>query len=161
VIVVSDASPLNYLVLTGYEFVLPLLFGMVHVPDEVVREIRDPRAPEPVRVWIGSPPPWLQISTPTGPFTTEPKIHAGEAHAVALAKELGAKALLIDERLGREFAKREGLTVVGTLTVLELAAERKMIELPAAIEKLQRTNFRIGKLHLHEALSRDAARKPR
>jgi len=161
VIVVTDTSALNYLVLVGQVDVLPALFDEIHAPEEVVREFQDERAPEAVRVWVASLPPWLRVSRPAGPFTAEPRIHAGEAHAVALAMELGATTVVIDERHGREFARRQGLTVVGTLSILELAAERGLVDLPIVIRALQQTSFRIARSHIEAALARDAERKRR
>ena len=43
--------------------------------------------------------------------------------AIALAEELKADRLLIDERDGRDVAKQRGLSVVGTLNVLNEAAD--------------------------------------
>ena len=46
-IVVSDTSPLNYLVLIGAIDVLPQLFGEVYVPPRVMQELQRSRTPEP------------------------------------------------------------------------------------------------------------------
>ncbi len=48
-IVVSDTSPLNYLILVDCIDVLPELFGQVYAPSLVVIELGHPRSPEPVR----------------------------------------------------------------------------------------------------------------
>jgi predicted nucleic acid-binding protein len=47
--VVSDASPLHYLVLIKAEHVLAQLFSEVFVPPAVLRELSHERAPERVR----------------------------------------------------------------------------------------------------------------
>jgi predicted nucleic acid-binding protein len=52
-------------------------------------------------------------------------LHAGELEAITLARHLGAQ-LLIDEHLGREAAREQGVDVVGSLTVL---AEAKRLGL--------------------------------
>jgi predicted nucleic acid-binding protein len=54
-IVVSDTSPLNYLVLTELQEVLPKLFDQILIPEGVHRELRDPRAPDAVRRFMASP----------------------------------------------------------------------------------------------------------
>jgi predicted nucleic acid-binding protein len=54
VIVVSNTSPLNYLVLVGSAEVLPQLFRDVYAPPEVIAELLDPRTPEVVRRWAES-----------------------------------------------------------------------------------------------------------
>jgi predicted nucleic acid-binding protein len=45
-------------------------------------------------------------------------LDAREAQAIALARTLQARLILLDERRGRAVAARLGLPVVGTLTVL-------------------------------------------
>ena len=58
-LVVSDTSPLNYLILIKSVDVLPSLYGRVAAPRMVLRELLDPEAPPPVRDWAARPPSWL------------------------------------------------------------------------------------------------------
>lgn len=51
----------------------------------------------------------------------------GEAHAIALAIELKADDLLVDERLGRREALELGLSVIGVLGILITAKQRGLI----------------------------------
>ena len=51
----------------------------------------------------------------------------GEANAIALAIELGADDLLVDERLGRREALELGLSVIGVLGILVTAKQRGLI----------------------------------
>jgi predicted nucleic acid-binding protein len=159
VIVVSDTSPLNYLVLINAVDLLPTLFGEVFVPAAVMTELQHPKAPARVQEWRKSPPAWLKVMTPTTAIKAADQVDPGEAQAIALAKEIGASLLLIDERKGRLLAVKEGLNVAGTLTVLELAAERGLLDLKAALANLQGTTFRITKRHISAALERDAKRR--
>jgi predicted nucleic acid-binding protein len=66
----------------------------------------------------------------------------GEAAAIALATFLHADLLLMDERRGVSVAERHGLRVTGTLGVLDLAAERELVDFAQAIRELERTTFR-------------------
>jgi predicted nucleic acid-binding protein len=157
-IVVSDTSPLNYLVLLEAVEVLPQLFTAVHCPLAVLQELRHPRAPDRVKTWSQNPPAWLSIQEPQA-RPTFANLDAGEAAALALAVELGADALLIDEKKGRRVAKAQGLVTIGTITVLELAAEAKLIELRPALDALQQTTFQITQAYIDAALAREAARK--
>lgn len=50
----------------------------------------------------------------------------GEAEAIALAEELRANVLLIDELAGREVASHGGFTVLGTLGILLEAKQRSL-----------------------------------
>jgi predicted nucleic acid-binding protein len=54
-------------------------------------------------------------------------LDAGEANAIALALELQANDLLIDERLGRQEALRLGLSIIGILSILLIAKQRNLI----------------------------------
>ena len=51
-VVVSDTSPLHYLILCGEESVLPRLFSQVVIPPTVFRELQQPNAPPLVREWL-------------------------------------------------------------------------------------------------------------
>jgi predicted nucleic acid-binding protein len=159
VIVVADTSPLNYLILTEAIDVLPALFGEVYTPHEVIRELSDADAPGPVRAWALAPPSWLRVRSPHAGLLSTARLDPGEADAISLAKEIVATDILIDERRGRSVARSEGLIVLPTLTVLERAAEKNLVELPVALSKLLRTSFRISREHIDAALVRDAARK--
>ncbi len=66
----------------------------------------------------------------------------GETAAIARAESLRADLLLIDERDGFRAARRRGLRVTGTLGLLDLAAERGLVDFGQAIERLGRTSFR-------------------
>lgn len=156
-IVVSDTTPLNYLVLVDTIELLPKLFREVCVPPQVMRELLHPRTPDRVRQWAQAPPNWLKILGPTSTLAVTSSLDRGEAEAISLAKELKAAAILIDERRATKIAKSEGLTVIRTLALLELAAERKLINLAVTLEKLRATTFRISQEHIDAALARIAA----
>ena len=66
----------------------------------------------------------------------------GETAAIALAEFLRADLLLIDERDGYRAAQRRGLAVTGTLGLLDLAAERGLINFADTIRSLEQTTFR-------------------
>jgi predicted nucleic acid-binding protein len=67
----------------------------------------------------------------------------GETAAIALAISLAADLLLMDERKGVIAARAKGLRVTGTLGVLDLAAERGLVDFAGAIHRLRRTKFRV------------------
>jgi len=159
VIVVSDTSPLNYLVLINAVDVLPRIFEKIFVPPSVVSELNRPKTPESVRQWANSPPGWLTIVAPHSRLASTAALGHGEADALSLAKELGISEVLIDERRGRTIAAREGLTPLPTLAVLERAAADNLLDLSAALGRLQQTNSRVPEERIRAALARDAARK--
>jgi len=70
----------------------------------------------------------------------------GEAEALALALELQADGVLVDEKLGRRIAKRNGIATVGTLGVLLRAkAEGHVPAVRPLLERLiQEISFRVS-----------------
>ncbi len=55
-------------------------------------------------------------------------LDGGEAETIALALELKADLVLLDEKEGRHAARRLGLNVIGVVGILLLAHERKEID---------------------------------
>lgn len=139
--VIADTGPIHYLILIERIELLPRLCETVAVPAVVQSELGHGLAPLPVRRWIANPPAWLQIvNTPeTSPAAG---LHKGEAAAIALAVSLSADLLLMDDRRGVLAAERQGIRVTGTLGVLDIAADRGLIDFAEAIQRLETTTFR-------------------
>jgi len=77
-----------------------------------------------VRRWITAQPEWLQIrQIVVPPDRALAELDPGEREALALAETLRADALIIDEKMGRREAERRKLRVIGTIRVLDDAAE--------------------------------------
>ena len=140
--IISDTSPINYLLLIGEVELLPKLFGEVLIPASVFQELSHPRAPKVVSQWIAHLPAWVKIATLRGP-ALELGLDPGETEAISLAVELGIPAILVDERRGRIAAKKQGIVPVGTLNVLESADIRGFVDLESAVDKLRVTSFHI------------------
>jgi predicted nucleic acid-binding protein len=70
------------------------------------------------------------------------KLDKGERAVIAMAIEMRASLILMDERAGVDEARRQGLQVTGTLGVLLLAARRRLVDLEEAFMRLKATNFR-------------------
>lgn len=157
-IVVSDTSPLNYLVLIEAEHCLPELFGAVIVPPAVLEELQRIETPPRVRAWASEPPTWLSVRSPTG-GVGDFDLDLGESEAITLSLEIRADAVLMDDRKGRAVAARAGLKPVGLVTVLELAAARGVVDLREAVTRLQATSFRGADWLYESALERDRARR--
>jgi predicted nucleic acid-binding protein len=122
-LVVADAGPLHYLVLTGDIELLPKLFESVLAPQAVHDELNDPATPEEVRAWIARTPGWLEIR----PNLTPPQENESMR--------------ILDAGEGVSAARGEGLAVTGTLGILDIAARRGLIDLADAFERLKRTSF--------------------
>ena len=156
-LVVSDASPIHYLVLINAVSVLPKLFSKVIIPDHVITtELQSPRTPPLVRAWVSNLPPWVDVRKPTKPEALH--LHIGEEHAIALALEFNTP-ILLDEKEAREVAKGKGLLVIGTVGLIERAAARNLIDLRKSLTALQKTNMRISRSLIEDALKRQAQKK--
>jgi uncharacterized protein len=112
VIVVSNASPIISLGAVGRLELLSQLFGEISIPRAVLEEVRsvDLRVVD-----------WVIPTSLKGDFVPralEAELDRGESEAIALAVELRADLLLMDERRGRQIASRFGLKLLGTLGVL-------------------------------------------
>lgn len=158
-VVVADTSPIHYLALIAESDLLPALYGRVLIPESVVIELAHARTPETVKRWIGGHPAWLEVARPTLPSTdVMPHLDRGERDALLLALETKADLVLMDERDGVEEAARLGLTVTGTLGVLDRAAEKGLVDLPSALNRLRATNFRASPALLAELLAAHSIR---
>ena len=159
-LVVADSSPLNVLVVLGYVEILPKLFHTVVIPTQVANELSHCRTPIAVRGFIASPPSWLQIRVPQN-IERIPILDPGEEAAISLAREMKADLLLIDDIDGRKAAAKRHLTVIGTIGILERAAQRRFVDLKQAIDRVRRTDFRVSDELLNQALQRHLRRSDR
>jgi predicted nucleic acid-binding protein len=161
-IVISDTTPLNYLVLIGQQELLARLFERVIIPRAVWTELQAEATPEPVRAWFDSQPKWLEVRQANLPADAAlAALGYGEQEAILLAQELNADLLLIDDKDGRLEAMRRNLSIVGTLGVLDKAAERGLLDLPETLARLQQTTFRVHTELITAMLEQDAERKLR
>jgi predicted nucleic acid-binding protein len=142
--VVSDTSPLNYLVLIDHQDILPALFDHVLIPEAVWHELRSPAAPRPVKAFLETWPSWLERRV------------ISQVPQDLQQLDPGASLVLLDEKKGRQAARGLGFVVTGTLGVLDLAARRGLVDLVDALKRLERTTFRTTPRllrHIQEKLS--------
>ncbi|WP_251951903.1 DUF3368 domain-containing protein [Salinibacter ruber] len=150
--VISDTSPISYLVLIGSEEVITQLYGEVVVPGAVHRELIHPKGPDVVRERISSSPSWMRVEAAESDADSLRRgeeqegnlqgLDPGEREAILLAVRKEADLLLIDERAGRAVARKRGITVTGTIGVLGAAAQRNLIDPAQAVRDLRETTFR-------------------
>ena len=139
--VVSDTSPIGYLLLIEQVDLLPALYKRIHIPQAVLDELE---AAPGFRKWLANLPDWLEIHpAPIMPYSGLDHLDLGEREAIALAEALSADLVLLDERKARQVARERGLTRTGLLGVLDRAARTGLVQLEDALERLGRTNFRV------------------
>ena len=160
-IVVADTSPLNYLVQIDCDFILPILYKRVLIPEAVLRELSNPKVPVIVAKWILQHPEWLEVKTSSSPPDSGlAALDPGEREAILLAEEEDADLLLIDEHLGRREARRRGLLTTGTLGVLLAAGKRGLLDAESSFQRLiHETSFRSSKELEKDFLSRLRSRQ--
>ncbi|MGE0131731.1 MAG: hypothetical protein AB7U82_26915 [Blastocatellales bacterium] len=60
-IVISDTSPLRYLIETDLVHILEALFGKIIISQAVFDELQRPKTPQKVRDWISNHPIWIEV----------------------------------------------------------------------------------------------------
>lgn len=128
-IIVSNTSPITNLAAIGRLNILQDLYDTILIPESVNRELTGggDGIPGAIEVQTLS---WIQthsVSNPNLALSLRQELDAGESDAIALAVELQADLLLLDERLGYQVASRFGLNIKGVLGVLISAKYRGLI----------------------------------
>ena len=124
---VSNTSPISTLASIGRLELLKSQFSSLWIPAAVAEELA--AHPDPVaRAMIQNAirESWIRIRAPKDSGLLRLlllQLHRGEAEAIALATDLKADLVLMDEQEGRQLASKTGLSVTGVLGVL-LRAKR-------------------------------------
>jgi uncharacterized protein len=138
-IVVSNSSPLISLSAIGRLELLRTLYGAISIPRAVHNEVAETGSGRPGAVEVKSLA-WItccDVSSANVVTALQGKLDHGEAEAIALALELPADLLLMDERLGRIEAARFSLRFIGTLGVLvEAKARGRLQEVRPVLDEL-------------------------
>lgn len=157
-IVVSNASPLIGLALVDKLDVLPALFGQIHIAKavraEVIEKGRGRSGADKLTQadWLITHSVSRRAVRSVGSHPTG--LHTGEIETVALALELDANLILMDERLARKFAQGKGLGVVGTLSILKQAYNLGWLtDLRGTLDTLRANGFRFSDALYRQILS--------
>jgi predicted nucleic acid-binding protein len=125
--VVSNTSPILNLAIINQLDLLRQQFGEVLIPPAVQTELKvETQFPGTTVVRQALQGQWLRVVEPQDVHLARVlafELDQGEAATIALAVELSAEQVLMDERDGRAKAKAMGLQPVGVLGVL-LRAKR-------------------------------------
>ena len=158
ILIVADTGPVNYLVQIGCIGLLAQLAEKTVLPASVQAELVHRCAPDAVRAWATALPAWVEVREATQ-LVEAKDISPADREAIALAKELGAAVLLMDDRHARLCAATLGVVTMGTVGLLEVAAVRELVSLPEVLERLRGTSCFLTEDLIENALERDAARR--
>lgn len=146
-VIVSDASPLIALAkLDSLELLLGC-FSKIHIPEAVYVEASYDKRRDDARKIDNFVKQYVVVHK--NKESNEYKIFKnvldeGESQALSLATELNC-SILIDERLGRQIAKRHSIPVVGVMGVLLQAKLNGQISaIRPLIEQLLQNDYRLS-----------------
>ncbi len=142
---IANTSCLIALDACGRLGVLEQVYGQLLIPVAVAHE------------WGKARPPWIVVHA----VQNQALVHIlqlalgpGEAEAIALAQELSAARIVLDDKKARRIANALGLPVTGTIAVLLRAKEKRVIpSVGDAIQDLIRAGFRLSSALIAQAFS--------
>ncbi len=124
--IVSNTTPLIAFARIRELALLQKIVEHVLIPDAVWREVTEAGnrlGAEEIRHAS-----WVEVRTVRAiPPELIPLLDSGETEAIALAEEIAASELLLDERAARAIATARGLNIIGTGDLLARAKQRGLI----------------------------------
>jgi len=154
-IIVSDTSPITNLLKIGRVSLLQQIFKEIIIPNGVYEElIKIPNQKSQIEntKWI------KKQDSKNKEFINEllKILDRGESESIALAIELKADYLLIDEKKGRKIANEYGITITGLLGALRRAKLKGYLEKvkPILDQLREETGFRIHQ-NLYKEILKD------
>ncbi|PNW58825.1 UNVERIFIED_CONTAM: nucleic acid-binding protein [Euhalothece sp. KZN 001] len=163
-IVISDTSVLSNLAVIDQVWLLKAIYHEVIIPQAVADELRNAGDEFPNIQTVLSFD-WIKVRQANrietiAALENDHLLDRGEAEAIALALELKAEELLIDERLGRREATRLGIPIIGILGILLVAKRRTLINAvqPVVDALIFKAGFRVS-LQLYEQVLQTAGEK--
>ena len=153
-IIVADTTPLISLMKIGHLDLLEQLFGEVQIPEAVFDEhVYNTNFPEEsnliqesnyiIRVSVKDTSAVDLLRRSSG-------LDAGESEAIILSDSIGASLLLMDEVKGRQVAKQMGIPLMGTIGLLLVGYNEKLLTKQQILEciEIMKTSGR----HISESL---------
>ena len=159
--IVSNTSPVLNLAIVDHLSLMHEQFGKILIPQAVFEELRvEEELPGSQSIREAIEKGWLRIKDVKDQIFVKmlrADLDKGEAEAIALALQMNAECILLDERDARRVARSFGLKVTGVLGVLLRAKkEGKLSELRREMEELRReAGFFIG-MELYVELLRES-----
>jgi uncharacterized protein len=139
-IVVSNTSPLTNLAAIGQFDLLERLYARLHIADGVWAELGSEGRHCPGRDEV-SAADWIErhaVRNQDLVTALQRDLHQGEAETIALALEIGADLVLLDEKEARHLAQRLGLRFIGVVGLLiEAKTKGHIAKVRPCLDKLR------------------------
>jgi predicted nucleic acid-binding protein len=130
---VSNTSPVSNLAFIGRLSLLKSQFSEIWIPGAVLAELgAHPDAGASADIREALQQGWIKTSSVPSSHLLGvllSHLHRGEAEAIALAVNLEADLILIDEQEGRQYAAQAGIPVTGVLGILLRAKKSGSVSL--------------------------------
>ena len=154
-LVIADAGPLIAFARLGQLELLTQVFAEVRVTEEVFAECtRRLDFAEAQPILLAFERQLLQRCTaPASHFELDLHVDAGEASAIAAAVTWGC-GVLMDDKAGRRMARNFGVATIGTVGVLVLAKQKKLVpSIKPLLAQLTQSGYFLGDALIASALA--------
>lgn len=154
--VVSNTSPLLNLALIDRLEVLRDQFSTITVPEQAWGELTAGEKGLDALQSLRADGVLEIVTVPETPLFAEfdRELDRGEAAALAYAVEMDADLILLDEREGRQAARRHGVPVTGVIGVLLRATRQGELSLREELDALRDAGFWISDSLYEDVLER-------
>lgn len=135
-VIISDTSCLIILSKIGELNLLSLLYGKVTITPEISSEYGN-YLPDWIKIQQVTDSNWQEL--------LELLIDKGEASAIALALEIKADLIILDDWKARKVAEKLSIKITGTLGIIIKAKQAGIIHsIKPFLSKIRETDFRIS-----------------
>ncbi|HET6145968.1 MAG TPA: DUF3368 domain-containing protein [Polyangia bacterium] len=155
-IVVSDSTAIIHLSRINALQVLKAVYGEILIPQAVFDELLAGGTAQPGALQVLNSTWIKKVKVQNAAIVARLSAHLdiGESEAIALAVETGADVLIIDEKMGREVARRLVPRIIGMVGILLEAKKAGHIkEVKPLLLDLKKTGFKLGDDVLNYALA--------
>jgi len=152
--VVSNSTPLIALSRIKRFHLLRELFSEVRIPSAVYEEVVSAGDGRAGGLEVENAQ-WIihhQVKNKDLVAFLRISLDAGEAEAIALAKEIDADLVLLDDNDGRNVAGSVGISFTGTIGILLRYYQGYPSEFKEALDELLAQGFRLSKTEYHKIL---------
>ncbi|HAA90548.1 MAG: hypothetical protein XD63_1739 [Thermoanaerobacterales bacterium 50_218] len=153
--VICNTSPLILLAKINRLDLLAQLYSEVIIPVSVLKEMEAKPGEEvkQIQALLQSQKFQLRKASQRALNELPPDLGVGEQEAIALALEIEADLVILDDYLGRRVAHERGLPLTGTIGVLIEARERGMISsVRRELDRLIEAGMWIDEVFYHRIL---------